>query len=67
MTEKYVVVKGCSLAKLAIVAQEKYEAVGSYEYVAGPMSYEDCETYIESSEVVSGPYIPPENISKDEA
>ncbi|MGF1873396.1 hypothetical protein [Photobacterium indicum] len=61
MTEEYIVVTGVSSDVLMIVDKSKHEATDYYEYVAGPMTYKDCKSYIETGDIHSGPYIPPED------
>lgn len=64
MTEEYIVVTGVSSDVLMIVDKSKYEATDFYKYVIGPMTYEECKFYIESGDIHSGPYIPPEGTQK---
>lgn len=52
----YVVVKNNFDDAVSIISSKKFNDNSyMYKFIAGPMSYNECEFYIESSKIVSGP------------
>ncbi|MGI2999248.1 hypothetical protein [Vibrio alginolyticus] len=52
----YVVVKSNFDDAVSIISSKKFNDNSDlYEFIAGPMSYNEYEFYIESSKIVSGP------------